>query len=108
MKKSLRWQAFSNQDRNSVLDAVKEAISASDGCILHFNMFSDLGISLCIEIEENKIIALHQSLGLLLNVSKLEPTELNPESKKERLVFMNISFGQGKGRLKKEVPNVPG
>ena len=55
MHKKLTWELFSNEDRTKVIEAVKNAISSSDGCIINFNMFSDLAFALSIEIEENRI-----------------------------------------------------
>ncbi|MDX5584883.1 MAG: hypothetical protein QNK20_08100, partial [Aureibaculum sp.] len=77
------------------------------GCIMNFNMFSDLALTLSIEIEENKIQTLHKALSLVVNISEFELDDLNLESKKERLIFMNISFGSGKGEPKHEIPEVP-
>jgi hypothetical protein len=104
MQKKLSWQVFSNDDRNEVIEAVKNTISNSDGCIMNFNMFSDLALTLSVEIEENKIQTLHRALSRVVNVSKLEVHNINLESKKEWLIFMNISFGKGKGELKQEIP----
>ena len=55
MQKKLSWQIFSNDDRNKVIEVIKNTISNSGGCIMNFNMFSDLALTLSIEIEENKI-----------------------------------------------------
>jgi len=107
MQKKLSWQVFSNDDRNEVIEAVKNSISNSGGCIMNFNMFSDLALTLSIEIEENKIHTLHKALSLVVNISEFELHDLNLESKKEWLIFMNISFGSGKGELKHEIPEVP-
>lgn len=108
MQRSLSWQAFSNGDRNRIIEEIKNAISATDGYILNFNMFSDLALTLCIEIEENKIESLHKLFSSILNVSELKFQEINQESKKEWLIFVNTSFAQGKGELKQEIPDVPG
>ena len=108
MQKKLSWQVFSNDDRNKVIEAVKNIVSNSDGCIMNFNMFSDLALTLSIEIEENKIQTLHSALSLIVNISELELHDMNLESKKEWLIFMNISFGRGKGDLKQEIPEVAG
>lgn len=83
MIKKLNWQAYSGNDRNKIIDKIKEAISASDGCILNFNMFSDLALSLRIEIEEREIQGLHKSLSCILKVSDFDPEDINLESKKE-------------------------
>lgn len=108
MQKKLNWQLFSNEDRNVIIENIKNVISRSDGYIINFNMFSDLALSLSVEIEENKIQTLHRALSQIVNVSELERDNISLESKKEWLIFMNISFGRGKGELKQETPEVPG
>lgn len=108
MIKKLNWQAFSNDERNKVIEELKEIISNNDGYIINFNMFSDLALSLNIEIEENRILELYKALTHILNVSDFDTKNINFESRKEWLIFMNISFSIGKGELKKEIPSVPG
>ena len=108
MQKKLNWQLFSQGDRNLIIETIKSVISKNDGYIINFNMFSDLALTLSVEIEENKIQKLHRALSLVVNVSKLELHTINLASKKECLLFMNISFGIGKGELKQEIPEVPG
>lgn len=108
MQKRLNWQAYSNGNRNKTIEEVKEAISRSNGCIMNFTLFSDLALSLSVEIEENKIEALHKSLSSVLQVSDLNTNEINAKSGKEMFVFINISFGSGKGELTSEIPAVPG
>lgn len=108
MQKRLSWEAFSSGERNKLIDVVKNTIDLNEGCIMNFNMFSDLAISLSIEIEANKAFDLHQALSKLLTISDYNGEELNPNSTKEILVFMNISFSGGTGNLKKEIPAVPG
>jgi hypothetical protein len=107
MQKKLSWQAFSNGDRNTIIESVKNAISSNDGCIMNFNMFSDLALSLSIEIEAYKAKELYKSFSEILSINDDE-NAINSESKKELLIFMNISFGKGKGTLKSQIPAVPG
>lgn len=108
MIKKLNWKAYTSEGRNNAIEKIKEAISVSDGYILNFNMFSDLAMSLAIEIEECKIIRLHNSLSGILKVSDLDEQSINVASKKEWLIFLNLSFSSGKGELKKSIPAVPG
>ena len=93
MYKKLNWEILSNEDRTKVIEAVKNAISSSDGCIINFNMFSDLALALSIEIEENKILALHKALSNIAKISDFNHKDINLNSKIEWLIFMNISFG---------------
>lgn len=108
MQKKISWEAFSNDDRNKVIEAIKKTIASCDGCIINFNMFSDLALSLSIEIEENNIQKLHKGLTKVVIISDLELSNINLKSKKEWLIFLNTSFTNGKGILKQEIPEVPG
>ena len=108
MYKKLNWVLLSNEDRTKVIEAVKNAISSSDGCIINFNMFSDLALALSIEIEENRISVLHKALSNIVKISDFDYKETNLNSKDEWLILMNISFGGGTGELKIKVPVVPG
>ncbi len=108
MQQKLHWSGYTNTDRLTVIEQVKHTISDSGGCIVNVNMFSDLALSLTIEVEENQIIPLHQQLSTILTVSDVSDGNINPNSKEEWLLFVNISFGKGKGDLMIEVPAVPG
>ena len=104
----LNWQAFSNRQRVTVIEEVKGVISRNEGYITNFNMYSDLAMSLSIEIEEKRIQALHLALSERLTISPRELSGIDERSDKDWLIFMNISFGSGTGKLKREIPSVPG
>ena len=106
--KKLNWNAFSDKPRLEVIDQVKDALSKNGGCIMNFNMFSDLALALSVEVEEDQIIKLHSALGSILKVSDLDWKQTIGNSKREWMVFINISFNQGKGNLKADIPAVPG
>ena len=108
MQKRLIWQAYTSDDRHKIIDAVKHGISINDGSIMNFNIFSDLALSLSVEIEENRILDLHRTLSGILGISDFDTESVQKESTKEWLVFINISFGGGKGELRTEKPAVPG
>lgn len=108
MQKKLNWQLFSNRERIKVIEEIKNTISNNNGCIINFNMFSDLALTLSIEIEEGNIPTLYKSLSEIINITELEAGNINLKSKKEWLIFMNISFSKGKGELKQEIPDTPG
>ena len=71
-------------------------------------MYSDLALSIVVEIEENQIDKLHSALGDKLSVSPEKLEGVNRRSGKECLILLNVSFGRGKGNLKNEIPSVPG
>ena len=75
---------------------------------MNFNMFSDLTMTLSIEIPENRIIELYNAMNNVLKISDIEYNSLNQGLKKEWRIFINISFSRGKGELKMEIPTVPG
>lgn len=108
MKKKLNWQGYTAGDRNEQIEVVKKAVSESDGFIIHFQMFSDLALSLSIGIEEMNILCLHRELQNILTLSGPVPGDLNPNAREEWLIFLNVSFSKGKGTLETEVPMVPG
>ena len=106
--KKLNWNAFSDKPRLEVIDQVKDALSKNGGCIMNFNMFSDLALTLSVEVEEDQIIKLHNALDSILGISDLDEIQKIGDSKREWMVFINISFNQGKGNLKADIPAVPG
>lgn len=106
--KKLNWQAVSNSDRNQVIEEVKNVISYSAGCIMNFNMYSDLAMSLSIEIEEDGIADLHQALSNVVSLSELDLAVINPNSRKEWMILMNLSFASGTGEVTYDIPEVPG
>jgi len=108
MKQKLNCQGFSHKKRNKSIEEVKETISRSEGWIVNFSMFSDLALSLSIEIEEAGIPALYESLSQILQLSDFDVNSTKPGSKKEWLILMNISFTKGTGDLKMNIPDVPG
>ena len=108
VKNKINWQAFSSSNRHETIELLKDTISKNDGYIINFNMFSDLALSLTVEIEENKISNLHRELASILQISESKPEHLNINSKSDWWILMNVSFGKGQGNLKIEIPNVPG
>lgn len=108
MPEKLSWEAFTDHSRIQAIEEVKDVISINGGCIVNFSMFSDLALSLSIEIEENRIFGLYKTLSSILKISGFDIKNINSESAKERLIFLNISFSSGRGELKNEIPDVPG
>ena len=108
MKRKLSWQLFSNSERNEVIETVKQKIDVNGGCIMNFNMFSDLALALSVEIEENRIHSLYRALERVASISEFTDNDLNEDSKEEWLIFIGILFGSGKGALKQEIPEVNG
>ncbi|QYA26140.1 hypothetical protein G3I01_11655 [Gramella sp. MT6] len=108
LQNKLNWRVFTNKQRNEAIEDLKNAISKTDGYIINFNTFSDLALSLTVEIEEKSIHKLYQKINEVLKISESEPENLNLNSNKDWWIFINFSFGKGKGELKVNVPDVPG
>ena len=107
MRKKLNWEACSLENRIKSIERLKQIINTY-GYIANFNMFSDLALGLSIEIEENKIIDLHNDLQKIVTLSDFDSKKIDVHSNKEWIIFMNISFSEGTGNLKHEKPMVDG
>ena len=107
MRRKLNWEVSSNGKRIEIIEEVKKLISTHDGSIMNFNLFSDLALSSCIEVEERRISALHHAFAQLLNIPKFT-AELNSESSTEWFICIHISFARGTGNLRQSIPKVPG
>ena len=108
VKNKLNWQCYSNSERNEAIEGLKDKIALSGGYIINFNMFSDMALSLTIEIEAKDISALYHELKAELNITEELKENLDVNSNKEWWILLNLSFGKGEGRLTTEIPNVPG
>ena len=99
--KNIFWTGFSHDERHHAISKVSKY-----GDVVDFHIFSDISLSMTIEIEEFKIDNLYDDLTKIILVQKFE--YLNSISKKEIIVYLNITFAKGTGNLKLEVPPVPG
>ncbi|MEQ1798368.1 MAG: hypothetical protein ABL872_10460 [Lacibacter sp.] len=99
------WTGYSNDERHSSMSIIKRVI-AKYGDIVDFKFFSDISLTMVIEIEEFKIDKLFDELTDNIGIDKFE--YLNSISKKERTVYLNVTFSKGTGNLIIEVPSVPG
>lgn len=104
-QKNIFWTGYSNDERHSSLIAI-QGVVAKLGDIVDINLFSDISLTMRIEIEEFKIDSLYDELYAIMGMDKFE--KLDSISKKERTVYLNISFTRGSGNLRIEVPSVPG
>ena len=99
------WTGFSADERHSAINKIQSVVSKY-GDIVDVHLFSDISLSMTIEIEEHVIDKLYDELSKIIGVQK--PEYLNSISKKERTIYLNITFVKGTGSLKIEVPSVPG
>ncbi len=99
------WTGFSDDERHFAIDKIQRVVSKY-GDVVDVHLFSDISLSMTIEIEEFKIDKLYDELTKIIGVQK--PEYLNSISKKERTIYLNITFSKGTGNLRIEVPSVPG
>lgn len=99
------WTGFSAGDRHTAIDEIKRAVSGF-GYIVDFHIYSDISLSMTIEIEEKNIDNLYDALTHIIDLHNFD--YLNSRSNKERTVYLNIAFSKGTGNLRIEVPSVPG
>lgn len=99
------WTGYSAEERHAAIDKIQRVVSKY-GDVVDVHLFSDISLSMTIEIEEFKIDTLYDELNSVIEIQK--PANLNSVSKKERILYLNITFTKGTGNLKIEVPSVPG
>jgi len=102
---NLFWIGYSNEERHSAINKIQSIISKY-GDVVDFKLFSDISLSIKIEIEELNINKLYDELSHNIRMDKFE--YLNSIAKKERTVYFNVTFNIGTGNLKIEVHSVPG
>ena len=103
--KNLFWTAYSNEERHSAINTIQRVISKY-GNIVDFKHFSDLSLTMTIEIEAFKVDQLHNELRDNMAIDKVE--HLNSTSRNEKTIYLNITFIKGTGSHTIEVPAVPG
>lgn len=99
------WKVYTQDDRTTAIGKVQELV-APFGDIVDHHIFSDLAISIRIELEECHVDALHARLQVHFLTDPIQP--LNSNSTKERTVYLHLHFGRGSGNLRTETPDVPG
>lgn len=95
------WTAICTEERlKSMADLTR--IIDQYATILNFQRFSDVSLSLVLELEANKVSELQRALRqiLLLEGEDVAPTHATVDC----LVLMNITFATGKGNLELEMP----
>jgi hypothetical protein len=101
----LYWTGYSHHERTAAISAIQEIV-AKYGSIVDFKLFSDLALALVIEVDGNKIDALHQDLSRELQMDAIPVEEV--QSSTESTILFNITFGKGTGNMKQTIIEVPG
>jgi hypothetical protein len=103
--KRLYWKAICRVDRIKAISILSDIVSRY-GTLLDFKKFSDLEMSMLVEVEPSRVRALHEDLSGVMNLEGDRPED--PDAAPDLLVFVHISFPRGKGDLALAVPDVPG
>ena len=103
--KLIFWTAYSNKERISAIIEIERVIN-NYGFITDFKQFSDISISVKIEIEECKIFELFKKLECIIDLDKSE--EPFSDSNRERVIYLNVTFTKATGNLTIETPAVTG
>jgi hypothetical protein len=103
--KNLFWTGYCNADRMIAIGEIEKIVSGS-GYIVDFRQFSDISITIVIELEECKVDLLYLALSRYMSLNDFEP--INTDSAVACTVFLNTSFARGTGDLRIETPAVPG
>lgn len=102
--KKFYWQGISSDERLKAIGDITHAVDQY-ATILNFQRFSDVMLSMLVEVEECKVNSLYQSLKYIMIVEGFEDNVTNSNS--ACLIFLSVTFTKGTGDLKIEVPNIP-
>jgi hypothetical protein len=98
------WKGISHDDRTKAISDIT-SIAGRNGTILNFQRFSDIILSLVIEIEPGKIQDFYHQL---MEILYLEGFDNTPSGSSDgEIVMLNITFARGTGDLEIEVPDLP-
>ena len=106
-KGNIFWTGICKQHRIEGMQEAEEIIDAL-GFITDFKQFSDLAISLVIDVEACKVNKLYHALSEKFVMDPFDEIQVENDDTNSTQIFFNISFTEGHGELKIEVPNVPG
>lgn len=102
---NLFWKGIARKGR---LEAISEVRSVVDkhGSMIDAKAFSDLSLTLFIEVEEQKLRNLFHDLEQCVVLDASEPSVSS--AARVTCVYLNLDFPGGKGDLVHVTPDVPG
>ncbi|MDR6561151.1 MULTISPECIES: hypothetical protein [unclassified Arcicella] len=103
--KKYYWTGICNENRNTGISIIQECINKY-GFITDYKFFSDISMSMFIEINESLINTLYADLSKTIII--IDHIEANSDATIECLILFNITFSKGTGNMKVEIPAVPG
>jgi len=101
----LYWKAISKPERIESINDISSLISQY-GFISEFKRFSDISLSLIIEISGCNIPELTKKLRTLTDLD--DGNDFATRETEQYLILLHLSFADGMGNLHIDVPDVPG
>jgi len=113
MKRRIHLQTYTDEERHRAITRLRELIADAGGWIVDFQLFSNLALSVIIEITFADLKRLLETLEecnvQLSDQSRSTVVALSLESPVEEIrVLINLAFSQGDGELRQHLPAVPG
>lgn len=99
------WTGYCLGERMSVIQQVETVIQPF-GFITDFKRFSDVALTLIIELPAGHLEQLYQELTALMDMKEWEPGEYTTAKHCE--IALEINFSSGTGKLSISTPSVPG
>ena len=99
------WTGYCKNERIIAIGEIEKIIN-NYGYITDFKQFSNITLSIKIELEELNIDKLFNALKSYMSLNDFG--KINSSSNRERLIFLNITFVKGTGDLRIEIPAIPG
>ena len=108
MKKKFRLQAYTSDNRHLTIDQIQKLINRYDGFLMNHRMYSDLQMSMYVEMKEYRLLNFYHNLCKQFRISGFDIKNFDPHSRKTCRIYLNVYFIKGVGKLKVRVPRVPG
>jgi phage-related tail protein len=101
----LYWKAVCRQNRTEACSVIS-ALANRHGALMDVNFFSDLSASFVVEVEGASVKALYADLQNCLLIDELTDDLLNQLG--TYAIMLHVTFADGTGNLRVQVPAVPG
>jgi hypothetical protein len=102
--KRFYWNGISNNERVKAMSEITRLVDKR-AAILNFQRFSDISLSLVLEIEACKIPDLYADLEKIMVMDGFN--HHFTDSTTECIILLNITFSKSSGDLIIEVPDIP-
>ena len=101
------WSGISKDERVKAIDEITGIVDRY-ATIMNFQKVSDISLSLMLEVRECDLKNLQEGLEKLMVLEGTFPGKNPVNSKRESIVFLNVTFTQGTGDMKTNIPHIPG